>query len=141
KSDMEEGDYLPVEINELKSLLNALNSWNPGEKNKDTLLFPPGFQHILQKLRYTKRFKDVSHSLNNKVDEPVLLSESGQKTLFGFLDMSNSDAYGDIKSETPLFTECPGQCSEVERKWICSYCGDFVSVKFAGDITLFCSCG
>ena len=140
-SDIEEGDYLPIEVDELKSLLRNLDSWMPEPRIKDILSFPPGFQYVLQKLKSTKRFKNVAYFLDHEISEPILISESGEKTFFGFLDMSDGDVVEEVKNTVPLFVECPEQCSKVERKWICTCCGNFVSIKFAGKLILFCPCG
>jgi len=143
-SSMDEGDHLPGTIEEIKPLLEKLNVWSPVKVENqwinyiNSIIIPPGYERVTQILRKTNKFKHFQIVIDDETQEPYIKDEYGKKTFFGVANME-----GGIKEKTPhdaavFVSQCPCECNNILRRWICIKCGEFILQK---DDAVFCCCG
>ena len=80
---------------------------------------------------------------DDEVVEPYIGEENNKKTLFGFVDMEGAGASEDSSSPILLKLQCPNECTQDLRIWICTKCGDYIRtvVNVIGWQLLICNCG
>ena len=146
-SNIDEGKHLPGTLDETENLLTQLNVWFPKEINGEWknyinrfIITPPGFEDILDRLRKTFKFRDCAIiNGNTGKKEPYIKEKQNEEILFGFVDMEGAENSDIPNSASILESECPEDCTQDSRRWICTKCGDFVSHQEKR--TLYCSCG
>jgi len=142
--DINEGDLLPITIEEIKPLLEKLNVWSPVKVNNqwityiNLIVIPPGYERVAEVLYKTNKFKHFQVIIDNEIEDPYIMEGDGKQTFFGFADMIGAIEEGTPYDDTVFQSQCPGKCSSILRRWICTKCGQFI---FRKDHTLFCSCG
>ena len=149
KINIDEGDYLPGTVDEMKHWLEQLNTWFPRNINgvwksaKDTyIVVPPGYSTAVKILRKTTKFQSTLIIDDNRTIEPYI-EEENKKLSFGFVNMEGVEPGKVPPSSTILGIKCPKDCTPCPRKWICTKCGEFVrsDLNYMGQPLLFCSCG
>ena len=149
-NNMDEGDYLPATLEEMKSCLDRLNIWFLTRFNGQWMSFmgffiaaPYGFNQVVDMIRRTTRLKNCQILQDNTAVEPYFGEENNVKILFGFVNMEGAWKHQGINASTPLRSACSKKCTNDLRMWVCTRCGDTVAIitNPTGWKVLLCSCG
>ena len=150
ENNIDEGDYLPVSVEELQSWLTRLNVWFPVKLNGQWIncmnffiAAPAGFHQTIEALRKISRFANHMIFQDSTVFEPYIGEENDRKSPFGFVNMENAWPTQTSKKYILLESKCPKQCTKQLKIWICTHCGDFIKLmtSAAGWRLLVCCCG
>ena len=144
-SNIDEGNFLPVTVDEMKSWLEKLNTWLPMKLNggwigcaERSIITPPGFEKIVQRILEIEKFKTYPIITDESEVEPYI-KEGNQKRFFGLVNMEETQNSNLPLDSLEIFqSECPEACETVVRKWICTRCGEFVRQQ---NMILYCFCG
>lgn len=148
-SDVDEGNHLPGNIDEMKPWLWKLNTWLPKIINGEwrncmdsSIVIPAGYEQVAETLHRTSKYNTCEVINDNGTDEPYIRNENDEHISFGFVDMEGVEQ-GPIAEVRIMFeSDCPEQCNPHLKRWICTTCGEFIKIKpgFANQL-LFCTCG
>ena len=145
-----EGDHLPGIWEEIQFWLEELNTWSPKKVNIENInwmnsfiTMSSGYEQVIQTLCKTVKFADYYVAIDNQGSEPFIRDEKNKKILFGFVNMEGAKIGQNSDNASILEVECLKECTVDTRRWICTKCGDYVSIKEnqVGTRLLFCSCG
>ena len=148
-TNMDEGDHLPGNVEEIKPWLEELNNWTPRKIDIERISWvrcfivtPSGYEEIIRILQKTPRFKSYELKHDDNTIEPYIM-EGNKNILFGFVKMEGAKPGENPDDSTLLELECPKECTQDSRKWICMKCGDYLSIaiNIVGWRLLVCSCG
>jgi len=148
-NNIDEGNYLPGDIDEMKPWLRKLNTWIP--KNIDgewhncmdsVIIVPPEYDHVVETLHRTSKYRNCEVISDDGIDEPHIRTENNETILFGFADMEGTEQRPIPDAPILFESDCPEQCTRNLKKWICTTCGEFIKIKpgFIEQL-LFCACG
>ena len=146
---IDEGDHLPGSYEEIQSWLENLNTWSPERVSieninwmKSFVVMPSGYEQVIQTLIKTTKFTDYCAVIDNQGTEPFI-RDRNKRILFGFVNMDGARTGQNSDNASMLEVECLKECTVDTRRWICTKCGNYVSIKEnqVKHQYLFCSCG
>ena len=150
KTRMNKENQFPGNVDEIKSWLRELNNWTPEKKSIESIDWidrfigtPSGYDNAIEALRKTPRFNDIDVLNDTDANEPYIRNNKGKKILFGLVNMEGAKK-GAIPDDAKAYNPtCPKECSEDQREWICTNCGESVSTQLdlSGHQLLYCRCG
>ena len=100
---------------------------------------PSGYQQVVQTLRKTTKFNDYHVLTDSQTTEPYIREKVDKKVFFGFVNMEGATTDRSSQNSSMLEIECPRECTSSTRRWICTRCGDYVTIKKTKLDPSFCS--
>lgn len=147
---IDEEKYLPGSSYEISFWYRRLNTWYPIKTNgkwidcmDSFIVTPPGYEKLIKKFHQTVELSNFPVVSEDKASEPYIKVEKNEKILFGLVNMNNAKMKQIPDNLDSLESECPQECTEDLRKWICAKCGIFVRIELNsnGQSVLYCNCG